>query len=246
MSIVIEVIAEHLRSNRRLVVPAFGAFVVKETGERLFSDLLNTDDGVLASLLRAKGLSEMEAAVSIDRFIFEVRHELEQYGYCRLGEVGTLRIEPSTKVLRLYPPVEQVELPKQTPYIPKQDESNAEPTLRSESRGCLHTMPSRKEENPLQEGLMQNAECRMQNAECEKQNAECKVTSNASNASAPAHRKSIKPRKKVDLVMVVAVIILLAALAGIGYGWYVANLGVEDDDAAMDALRITPEQIVNE
>ena len=243
MSIVIEVIAEHLRSNRRLVVPAFGAFVVKETGERLFSDLLNTDDGVLASLLRAKGLSEMEAAVSIDRFIFEVRHELEQYGYCRLGEVGTLRIEPSTKVLRLYPPVEQVELPKQTPYIPKQDESNAEPTLRSESRGSLHTMPSREEEKPSKEGLMQNAKCKMQNAECEMQNAECKVTS---NTSAPAHRKSIKPRKKVDLVMVVAVIILLAALAGIGYGWYVANLGVEDDDAAMDALRITPEQIVNE
>ena len=253
MSIVIEVIAEHLRSNRRLVVPAFGAFVVKETGERLFSDLLNTDDGVLASLLRAKGLSEMEAAVSIDRFIFEVRHELEQYGYCRVGEVGTLRIEPSTKVLRLYPPVEQVELPKQTPYIPKQDESNAEPTLRSESRGCLHTMPSREEEKPSQEGLMQNAkckvqnaECKMQNAKCEKQNAECKVTSNTSNASAPAHRKPVKPRKKVDLVIVVAVIILLAALAGIGYGWYVANLGAEDDDAAMDALRITPEQIVNE
>ncbi|MBE6194408.1 MAG: hypothetical protein E7140_01580 [Rikenellaceae bacterium] len=255
MSIVIEVIAEHLRSNRRLVVPAFGAFVVKETGERLFSDLLNTDDGVLASLLRAKGLSEMEAAVSIDRFIFEVRHELEQYGYCRLGEVGTLRIEPSTKVLRLYPPVEQVELPKQTPYIPKQDERretrderNAEPTLRSEGRGCLHTMPGREEEKPSKEGLMQNAEC-------EKQNAECEITSNASNASnasntsnasAPAHRKPVKPRKKVDFVMVVAVIILLAALAGIGYGWYVANLGIEDDDAAMDALRITPEQIVNE
>jgi len=241
MSIVVEVIAEHLRSNRRLVVPAFGAFVVKETGERLFSDLLNTDDGVLVSLLRAKGLSEMEVAVSIDRFIFEVRHELEQYGYCRLGEVGTLRIEPATKVLRLYPPVEQTELPKQRPYIPKQDERretrderNAEPTLRSESRECLHTMPSRKEEKPSKEGLMQNAES--------------KITSNTSNAptTAPAPKKLAKPRKKVDLVMVVAVIILLAALAGIGYGWYVSNLGTADDDAAMDALRVTPEQIVNE
>ena len=120
MSIVVEVIAGYLQTNRRLVVPNFGAFMVKESGERIFSDLLNTDDGVLTSLLRDRGLNEMEVAVTLDRFLFEVRHELEQYGYCRLGDVGTLRIEPSTKVLRLYPPVEQVELPKQTPYIPKQ------------------------------------------------------------------------------------------------------------------------------
>ena len=118
MSIVAEVIAEYLRSNRRLVVPNFGAFMVKESGERLFSELLRTDDGVLSSLLLNKGMNEMEAAVMIDRFIFEVRHELEQYGYCRLGEIGTLRIEPTTKVMKLYPPV-QGELPKQTPYIPK-------------------------------------------------------------------------------------------------------------------------------
>ena len=159
MSIVVEVIAGYLQTNRRLVVPNFGAFMVKESGERIFSDLLNTDDGVLTSLLRDRGLNEMEVAVTLDRFLFEVRHELEQYGYCRLGEIGTLRIEPSTKVLRLYPPVEQVELPKQTPYIPKlderretRDESNAEPTLRSESRGCLHTMPSREEEKPAKQG----------------------------------------------------------------------------------------------
>ena len=118
MNVVVEVIAEYLLSNRRLVVPSFGAFVTKETGERVFTDLLRTDDGVLTSLLRNKGLSEMEVAVMTDRFIFEVRHGLEQYGYYRLGEIGTLRVEPETKALRLYPPV-QGEMPKQTPYVPK-------------------------------------------------------------------------------------------------------------------------------
>ena len=29
---------------------------------------------------------------------------------------------------------------------------NAKPTLRSESRGCLHTMPSREEEKPAKQG----------------------------------------------------------------------------------------------
>ena len=209
MSIVVEVIVAYLQANRRLVVPAFGAFMVKESGERVFSDLLNSDDGVLTSLLRERGLNEMETAVTIDRFIFEVRHELEQYGYCRLGEIGTLRIEPATKVLRLYPPV-QGEIPKQTPYIPKQV-----PETENEKR------------------------------EAEKENKSI-GSDNETPATLAMPKKSAKPRKKFDFVMVMAVIILLAALVAIGYGWYVSNLGTADDDAAMEALRVTPGQIVNE
>ena len=216
MNIVVDIISEYLRSNRRLVVPTFGAFMVKESGERIFSDLLNTDDGVLASLLHAKGLSEMEVAVTIDRFIFELRHELEEYGYCRLGEIGTLRVEPTTKVLKLYPPV-QGELPKQTPYVPKSLETRDGVSGTTETNGQNIITP--KSPN----------------------------APNASNAS-NAPKAPTKPRKKrVDLVMVAAIVILLAALAGIGYGWYVSNLGGEDDDAAaMDALRVVPEQTINE
>ena len=209
MNIVEEVIVEYLRSNRRLVIPNFGAFMAKESGERIFSGLLRTDDGVLSSLLKARGLNEMEAAITIDRFIFEVRHELEQYGYCRLGEVGTLRIEPETKALRLYPPVHG-ELPKQTPYIPKIDERRETKDERQETKD----------------------ESKSKSVGSEKE------TSNAPIAPQ-------KPRKKVDFVMIVAVIILLVALLGIGYGWYVSNLGVADDDAAMDALRVAPE-LINE
>ena len=206
MGVVLEVIAEYLQSNRRLVIPNFGAFMVKESGERLFSDLLNTDDGVLSSLLQSRGMNEMEAAVMIDRFIFEVRHELEQYGYCRLGEVGTLRVEPATKVLRLYPPV-QGEMPKQTPYIP-------EPIVET-----------KKEEVAAKE-----------------QEAETPKVPNAPKSPA-APKKPLKPRKKLDFVMVVAIAIVVAALVAMGYGWYVSNLGATDDDAAMNALRVVPEQL---
>ena len=209
MNIVVEVISEYLQTNRRLVVPGFGAFVVKESGERIFSDLLRTDDGVLASLLSAKGLSEMESAIMIDRFIFKVRHELEQYGYCRMGEVGTLRVEPSTKCLRLYPQV-QGELPKAKPYIPQ-------PIVETESKEVIA-----KEQEP-----------------------ECPKKTSIPNLSTPiAPKTPIKPRKKFDFVVVVAVLIVLAAIAAIGYGYYVSTLA-EGDDAAMEALRITPEQIEN-
>ena len=226
MNIVVEVIAEYLRTNRRLVVPTFGAFMVKESGERLFSDLLNTDDGVLVALRREKGLSEMESAVLLDRFIFEVRHELEQYGYCRLAELGTLRIEPTTKVVRLYPPVQsevaqqETYEHKQTPYVPKVDE-------RRET----------KEESVQQEQKEEQKQVQSQ--------TETPNVSNASNTPvAPATpKKPLQPRKKrLDFVMIVAVIIVVVALVAIGYGWYVSNLAVADD-AAMDALRVVPEQI---
>ena len=233
MSVVVEVITAHLRSNRRLVVPNFGAFVVKESGEYLFSDLLRDDDGVLASLLREKGLSEMEAAVMTDRFIFEVRHELEQYGYCRLGDIGTLRIEPDTKVLKLYPPV-QGELPKQTPYIPKQvSETENETDAAERGQRALAHYAEPRGGKACAAGLKRKAENENKSIGGD----------NETPATLAMPKKSAKPRKKVDFVMVIAVIILLAALVGIGYGWYVSNLGVADDDAAMDALRVTSEQL---
>ena len=242
MNIVEEVIVEYLRSNRRLVIPNFGAFMAKESGERIFSGLLRTDDGVLSSLLKARGLNEMEAAITIDRFIFEVRHELEQYGYCRLGEVGTLRIEPETKALRLYPPVHG-ELPKQTPYIPKIDE-------RRKTRDERRTDAAEREQRVLahfaepQGGKACEAGLKTKDESKSKSVGSEKETPNAPNAS-NASIAPKKPRKKVDFVMVVAVIILLVALLGIGYGWYVSHLGVADDDAAMDALRVAPE-LINE
>ena len=243
MSIVVEVIVAYLQANRRLVVPAFGAFVVKESGERVFSDLLNSDDGVLTSLLRERGLSEMEAAVTIDRFIFEVRHELEQYGYCRLGDIGTLRIEPDTKVLKLYPPV-QGELPKQTPYIPKQvsETENGTDAAERGQRALAHYAEPRGGK-ACAAGLKRKTENEKSEFENGSKNigGEEEVPKTPKTLNAPK-----KPRKKFDFVMVMAVIILLAALVAIGYGWYVSNLGTADDDAAMEALRVTPGQIVNE
>lgn len=90
---VTDVIANYLHDNhRRLVVPAFGAFVVKESGEVLFSELLKTDDGVLRGLLAAGGLSELECAGLIDRFIFDVRNALSEKGRFDMGGFGGLTI----------------------------------------------------------------------------------------------------------------------------------------------------------
>lgn len=199
---VVEVIAEYLLSNRKLVVPNLGAFMVKESGERIFSDLLRNDDGVLTSLLQAKGLSDMEAAVSIDRFVFETRHELESYGYCRLGDIGTLRIEPETKVLRLYEPV-YGEIPKQTPYVP-------EPVVIEEETDSdtkeVVTPPA-----PTPQPQPQPQQQPQQQPQSERR-----------SVSKPTPKA--QPRKRVDFVMIFALVILVLALAGIAYGVYVSTL----------------------
>lgn len=89
---IVELISKYLESNKRLVVPNLGTFIVKEAGRTvLFSNLIKTDDGVLRSLLEATGVSELEAAGSVDRFVFEVNYRLENTGVCHLGGFGKLR-----------------------------------------------------------------------------------------------------------------------------------------------------------
>lgn len=107
--VLIEIIADYLGCHRRIVVPQLGTFVVKmPDGGVVFSELLRRDDGVLRGLLRERnGMSELEAAGAIDRFVFEVRHALERegvypmegFGRMLLAANGTIefRYEPAAK-----------------------------------------------------------------------------------------------------------------------------------------------------
>lgn len=271
MKIVTEVILEYLGSNRRLVVPALGAFMVKDTGELVFSDLLRNDDGVLTSLLRNRGMSDMETAVTIDRFVFEVRHELEQYGYCRLGEVGTLRLEPDTKVLRLYPPVKsEVPLPEvQAPYVPEPivDEPKAEPEVEpAQCEEVADVAEDSEVEQPV-EDVVPTEESSVEEApipqpeekapQPKEESPQPKVVAQPEAEVAqpeeikvqskfvPPYPKKAKRRVKFDLVMIVAIAVIVAALALIALGLYNASISKKVNDAAdnvaMDNVRLITE-----
>ncbi|MBR6654987.1 MAG: hypothetical protein IKL20_00070 [Alistipes sp.] len=260
-----EVIQEYLLSNRRLVVPGFGAFMAKESGERVFSDLLRTDDGVLTSLLREQGMSEMECAVTIDRFIFEVRHELEEYGYCRLGALGTLRIDPEMKVLRLYPPIKSEMQPTtQSPYIPEpiaESEGKELEAYVAKSGGesdirrrilSLYDDPQpavavevevKPKESVVEEPVAESEKPAIEPVEEPEKPAE-EPADEPVPAPQPAPRKRRrKARKGADWVMILAITVAVLALLGIAYGWYVSTLDYVDtatDDEAMSLLRIQP------
>jgi len=118
---VIDVIVDYLRVNRRLVVPSFGTFVVKNRGEVLFSELLKTDDGVLRGLLAAGGLSELECAGAIDRFIFDVRNALSEKGRFAIGGLGFLTTDGSGEIKFVSNAAKLADKPvaKPVPVMPK-------------------------------------------------------------------------------------------------------------------------------
>lgn len=80
----VQTITQYLQIHKRLVVPQLGAFIVKEPGGSVvFSELFRRDDGVLRGLLQSGGMSELEAAGAIDRFVFEIRLAMQDSGkYC--------------------------------------------------------------------------------------------------------------------------------------------------------------------
>ena len=100
---IVEIIAKYLESNKRLVVPNLGAFIVKVPHETiLFSNLIKSDDGVLRAQLAQRGMSELDAAALIDRFVFEVNYRLEHSGVCALADFGVLRAAQNGTVAFTY------------------------------------------------------------------------------------------------------------------------------------------------
>lgn len=89
---IISIISTYLESHKRLVVPNLGTFIVKDADNKiLFSNLLKADDGVLRALIIEQGVSELEAAGTIDRFVFEVNFRLQRDGVCGLDKFGALK-----------------------------------------------------------------------------------------------------------------------------------------------------------
>ena len=97
-----DLIIRYLESNKRRVVPQLGAFVAKAPGGPvLFTELMRRDDGVLRGLLCAGGMSELEAAGAVDRFVFEVRHAVQEGREFRMEGLGTLRGGPEGTIVFL-------------------------------------------------------------------------------------------------------------------------------------------------
>ena len=87
-----KIIADYMRSNKRLVVPQFGAFIRKDTdGKIVFVPFLRKDDGVLAQLVcTACGLGLDEARSAIDDYVAGIKAGIATRGSFVIEGVGRL------------------------------------------------------------------------------------------------------------------------------------------------------------
>lgn len=250
---IIEIISRHLQHNRRLVVPALGCFIVKDAEEILFSELLSQDDGVLRSLLTAEGLSEMECAVQLDRFIFEVRHALETSGCCtfngfgvlRVGEQGRYTFEKSTVTVPEEEKVlsEQELIPADSrPAEQEQSETEVEEQELSEVEEPQPEVVPEPQSEPAEQELAPHVES-VEPVEQTVQEQPKPLTPRV--AASHRRRPQTRSRRKgADTILILAVVVLVVALAAIGYGYYCSRFSADTDEQAMDALRYRVEETV--
>ena len=87
-----KIIAEYLRTNKRLVVPHFGAFIRKENSEAIvFVPFLKKDDGVLQQLLVSEyGMDSADAQAVIDEYIAEIKESIAARGAYVIEGIGRL------------------------------------------------------------------------------------------------------------------------------------------------------------
>lgn len=199
----IKTISHYLESNKRLVIPQLGAFIVKEPGESIvFSEMLKRDDGVLRGLLREKGSSEIEAAGEIDRLVFEVRHALQCDGEYRLADFGVLKSGPGGTITFVYEPAPKPTGLRKTPPAPS--------GARAEMNNLTMSPPAKLTPDPYVKGLRYG-----------------KPNKNV----APYAYAGGRSRRRVDRFVWIALIAVFMALSAIAFGLWCTSGGEEEPSA---------------
>lgn len=91
---VVKIITDYLVSNRRLILPGLGAFLKKEDDSVVFVPFLNKDDGVLNTLVReAYSVSQGESDAVISEYISSIRDNIGKKGFYSIPPLGTLKTD---------------------------------------------------------------------------------------------------------------------------------------------------------
>lgn len=218
----IRILSNYLQTNKRLIVPQLGAFLVKEPSrEILFSELIRRDDGVLRGLLVAEGMSELAAQGEIDRFVFEVRHAVEEgrsyimegFGQLFPGANATIQFKQITGGVR---PVEAAA--KQSAEVRPQPAEAIEPAKPVVERIEEEAIePAEATEEPTTEEPHLTESVKMNPAPYVKGLSYGKPPK---NTDAFTYVDRPQRRRKVDSFLVVAILAAVIALGAIAYGYY--------------------------
>lgn len=230
---IVELISKYLESNKRLVVPNLGAFIVKEAGRVvLFSNLIKSDDGVLRSLLVEAGVSELETAAALDRFVFEVNFRLESTGECLLDGFGVLKSGVNGTVSFVYQPAAKGEVLDGN-VAPREDNTIAQPKAKVVEKPAEKVVESLPDSEDVQIDVVPRQKPaprrevevkRPQQREERRQRPQEDYTKGlryGKGRKVVTGREGATSRKssKSDLIMKIAIIAALLAIGALVYGF---------------------------
>lgn len=225
----IDIIADYLRSHKRLVIPQLGGFLVKDGGTVVFSELLRRDDGVLRGLLVEAGMNELAAAGEIDRFVFEVRHAIEQgesrtlagLGIWRPGPQGTIAFEyrpetPAAGEAAAEPTVGPRPVPR--PVRPAAPRVTPQPAAESPRPATAAPTPGQPERSEPAEADPATPQPAAEAAEPKREARDrYRPKPRRADALSPVSRPGTR---KPDRFLLIGIAALVIALAAIAYGYY--------------------------
>ena len=230
---IVELISKYLESNKRLVVPNLGTFIVKEAGRVvLFSNLIKSDDGVLRSLLVNAGVSEMETAAALDRFVFEVNFRLESTGECLLDGFGVLKSGVNGTVSFVYKPAAKGEVLDGN-VAPREVQTAAQPKAKVEEKPAEKVVENLPDNEDVQIDVVPRqkpAPRRVEEVKRPQPNVERRPRPQSNYTEGLRYGKGRKvvtgregatSRKssKSDLIMKIAIVAALLAIGALVYGF---------------------------
>lgn len=238
-----ELIAEYIASgNKRLVIPGFGAFIRKDSGEVVLVEFLKKDDGVLISLLTARlNISEQDALGAIDTYIAEIKRSIAALGNYPIKGLGCIFVTPNGLYELEYAPQQQAapsapSINSTTTATTQQTVSKPQAVRTTASPGTLAQQASRQTppapapttrpqatasvprpvqmskpmQTPASDSIARPYSRPLQQPTPAQQQRPVYTK--------PAYRPAQRPKKKTDVVMILAVLAAIIAVAAIGFG----------------------------
>lgn len=220
-----DIISGYLKNNKRIVIPELGAFLRKSADQSIvFIPFLNQEDGVLSNLIAENlGIEPTNAQQLIKKYTESIKGALstkgefliEGIGMLRLDYNGSIFLDTNTKnsdtpesgetVQSATPTSTQVE-------IPQEDKpQTAEPTTQGED-------PQETE----QYGGIFSISATQPEVESPKMTRKVPTPINRETVYS-VDAESDKPKKKVDMFLVFAIIAAIVAILSIVYGYLADN-----------------------
>lgn len=220
-----DIISGYLKNNKRIVIPELGAFLRKSADQSIvFIPFLNQEDGVLSNLIAENlGIEPTNAQQLIKKYTESIKSTLstkgeflfEGIGMLRLDHNGSIFLDTNTKnsdtpesgetVQSATPTSTQVEIPQ----VDKPQ--TVEPTTQGEDQQEIE-----------QYGGIFSISATQPEIESPKMTRKVPTPINRETVYS-VDAESDKPKKKVDMFLVFAIIAAIVAILSIVYGYLADN-----------------------